>query len=267
MVVDDLAANGIEPTGLSNILDVDHLEESTVDLLMKGLHDAALAAGIAVTGGEIAELGDRISGWGDGMHFNWCATAIGILPPYAEPIDGTAVRPGDHVIALRSAGFRSNGFSLVRRVMQQKHGDDWHQADCDGRTWGEVLLTPSRIYAGYLSNLAAAGTRPSGIAHVTGGGIAGNLARVLAPTNLGAHLDNLFLPHEFMARLQQLGDIPDRQAYELWNMGNGMLLVTSPPETEAVLEAMERADVEARVAGIIMDKPGIEIATKTAGEI
>jgi len=122
MVADDLAANGIEPVNLSNILDVDVLDHSIVDELMKGLHDAANFSGIAVTGGEIAELGNRVGGYGRKMHFNWCSTAIGVLPKGGKPITGKLIKPGDTVIALRNPGFRSNGFSLVRKALAGRFG-------------------------------------------------------------------------------------------------------------------------------------------------
>ena len=198
MVVDDLAANGITPTGISNILDVDYLNEEVVDQLMKGLHEAAVTADIVVTGGEIAELGNRISGWGTGMHFNWCSTAIGTLPPGMNPIDGRGIAEGDLIVALQSRGFRSNGFSLLRKLLSEAFGDNWHSQAWCGRSWGEILLTPSLIYAPLISRLLDHTPDITGIVHVTGGGVRGNLSRVLAPSGTGAILDDLHVPHDFM---------------------------------------------------------------------
>ena len=168
MVVDDLVAVGCEPVNLTNILDVDTVDPSLVDELMQGLHEAAAAARVAVVGGEIAELGDRIGGWGEGMHFNWCATAIGVLPAGRQPLDGRLVAAGDAVVALRSDGFRSNGFSLVRRVMADEFGADWHREPFGDDTWGRVLLTPSRIYTPLVVDLLTEGVALSGVVHVTG---------------------------------------------------------------------------------------------------
>ena len=112
MVADDLATAGFEPTNISNIIDVDKLDRASINGLMKGLAEACDYCGMSISGGEIAELGNRISGYGAGMHFNWCSTAIGILPSeLKKPFDGTAVQAGDKVIALKAHGFRSNGFS------------------------------------------------------------------------------------------------------------------------------------------------------------
>ena len=161
MVVDDLAANGAEPVNLSNVLDVDRLDPTVVDELMSGLARAAREAGVAVTGGEIAELGSRVGGWGPGMHFNWSATALGVFPEGTPVIDGRGIDPEDVVVALPSRGMRSNGFSLARRILGADLGPRWHEARFDGRrSWGEVMLTPSRVFAPVLARLRSAGCAP-----------------------------------------------------------------------------------------------------------
>ncbi len=265
MVVDDLVANGVEPCDLSNILDVDRLDEDSVEALMRGLHAAAEQAGVAVTGGEIAELGDRIGGWGPGMHFNWCATAIGVLPEGREPVDGRSVEAGDVVIALPSRGFRSNGFSLLRRVLQAQFGADWHLAEsASGRPWGELALTPSRIYCRAVLALLDHGLPLRAIVHVTGGGVADNLRRVLSKRGLGAELDTLLAPAEFMVDAQRLGQVEERQAYTLWNMGQGMLLIAPPESAEQVVELLSNHDLRAQVAGQVTGDPAIVLASRGA---
>ncbi|MFH1530786.1 MAG: AIR synthase-related protein [Pseudomonadota bacterium] len=263
MVVDDLAANGIEPTNLSNILDVDHLDVEIVDALMRGLHDASMIAGLAVVGGEIAELGERISGYGDRMHFNWCATGIGILPAGEEPINGSSVQVGDAVVSLESMGFRSNGFSLVRRIMAAAFGPEWHRTPHDDRrTWGEVLLTRSRIFAPWIVSMREQGIDIHGIAHVTGGGIPDNLGRVLRSTGLGAHLDALPPPLPFMAEVQALGEVPEETAYRLWNMGTGMLVVLNPRDAERMVELLGRAGCPAVRCGSVTGTPGVILESR-----
>ncbi len=261
MVVDDLAAGGFEPTNISNILDVDRLDYAIIDQLMQGLHDAANEAGVAISGGEIAELGDRISGYGDRMHFNWCSTAIGILHPQRnQAIDGSTIQPGDAVVTLRSRGFRSNGFSLLRTIMTGQFGDEWHTAPYDGSTtWGEMLLTPSRIFSPAICHLLNAGFALKGIAHITGGGIAGNLQRVLKVNNLGAELHNLFAPLDVMLNVMELGRVSSEQAYTYWNMGNGMLFVLDSARAEAAVQSLAKIGYPARQAGTIRSEPGIDI--------
>ncbi len=262
MTVDDLAANGVEPVCLSNILDVDNLDADIVDALMSGLHDASVLAEVAVTGGEIAELGNRIGGYGEGMHFNWGATAIGMLPDTVEPVTGKGVVPGNVVITLASDGFRSNGFSLIRRVMEKTFGEKWHDAPgLEGRRWGEWLLTPCRIYSPLVTALRKAGVELEAVAHITGGGVEDNLARMLKTSGYGARLDNLFAPHPFMVEVQRLGDVSEEQAYRLWNMGNGMLLVVPEEDVPKALELAEKKGFRAQVGGVITSSATIEIVT------
>jgi phosphoribosylformylglycinamidine cyclo-ligase len=262
MTCDDLVASGVEPVNLSNILDVDRLDHRVVDLLMKGLHDAAKQAGIAVVGGEIAELGSRIGGWGPGMHFNWCATAIGVLPRSRDPIDGKKVAPGQAIVSIRSRGFRSNGFSLIRRIMQRHHGPQWHKAMADDRrSWGEVLLSPSLVYSPLVTGLLRDGCPITGVVHVTGGGLADNLSRVLSGNGLGAHLDDIHEPQSFVRALQVLGDVPEEQAYQLWNMGNGMLLIMPERQVAKACKFAARKGFMARPCGRVTDTRHVVIET------
>ena len=129
MTADDLAVGGFVPTNLSNIIDVNRLDYSVVDELMRGLHDACNFAGMAITGGEIAELGNRIGGHpGARMNFNWCSTAIGSLhPSLAAPLHGRNARAGMAVVAVQSPSFRSNGYSLARKTLERVFGADWHK--------------------------------------------------------------------------------------------------------------------------------------------
>ncbi len=268
MVADDLASAGFEPTNISNIIDVDHLNYEVIDQLMKGLHDAANFAQIAISGGEIAELGNRIGGYGEGMHFNWCSTAIGQLHPSLKtPINGKDIKAGDKVISLRSRGFRSNGFSLIRRVMLKEFGEEWHkEAYDDSKTWGEVLLTPSLIFSPAITNLLENGISLKGVGHITGGGIADNFRRVLKLSGKGAILNDLYPPHEVMLRLIDLAKVELSAAYLYWNMGNGMLIVVGEEQLEESLTTLTAANYEAKAVGTITDEKEIILQT-TAGSL
>lgn len=266
MVADDLATAGFEPTNVSNIIDVDCLDREAINALMKGLSEACDFSGISISGGEIAELGGRIAGYGTGIHFNWCSTAIGVLPEeLAEPFDGTAVKAGQVVVSLKARGFRSNGFSLIRRIMQANFGDTWHNEKYDAdKTWGEVLLTPSLIYTPLITKMIKTGVNLSGIAHITGGGISDNFQRVLKANGLGAVLDNLFEPLDMMQRLIEIGEVKAEDAYLYWNMGNGMLLIADEKEVDKVLQTAESLGYSAQVAGRIIAEQKITLKTQTA---
>lgn len=260
MVVDDLICVGAEPTSVSNILDVDYLDDAIVNNLMQGLYHAAKVARVTITGGEIAELGKRIHGYGPKMHFNWGATALGYMPKGRPILDGTALQKGDVVVSLQSSGFRSNGFSLARKILETKFGENWHNKPYDTQTsWGEVLLQPSKIYAPIIGSLWEEGFSPKGIVHVTGGGVAGNLKRLLRVNKLGAVLDHLFKPHDFMFALQALGNISESMAYCLWNMGNGLLLVVQADHASPLVDFLNSRNYPAQIAGIIDDKANIRV--------
>ncbi len=256
MVADDLVANGIEPINLVNVLDVDRPDEAIIDELMEGLHAAAMECGMAIVGGEIAELGSRTGGWGPRMHFNWSATAIGVPRNGCAPIDGGQIRAGDAVIALKSAGFRSNGFSLVRSILEAAFGPSWHDVpSVDGRSWGEVVLTPSFLFTPSILALIDAGVPLRGVGHITGGGIPSKFGRVLKRSGLGARLDGLFAPHDFMKALLELGRVDIETAYRQWNMGNAMLVVVPPEAAESTLSILGARGVAAQTAGEIVPGP------------
>ena len=273
MTADDLIAAGFVPTNLSNIIDVNVLDYEVVDELMRGLHDAANFAELAITGGEIAELGNRIGGWpGAKMNFNWCSTAIGVLhPSLQKPLSGAGVRAGMAVVALRSPSFRSNGFSLARRTLTNLFGENWHEAPYDGPdaadfpTWGAAMLAPSLIYSPGIGAVLDAGLPLHAAAHITGGGLADNFKRVLK-NGVGAVLDNLFAPLPAMQRLCELGGIAAEDAYLYWNMGNGMLLVTDESSAAAVVSQLQAGGYAAQVAGRITAEPGVTLRV-VAGEL
>jgi len=274
MVIDDLAAIGAIPLAVSNILDVDRLDEPTIDALFSGLAKAAIDTHVTLSGGEIAQLGDRVAGYGDGMHFQWSATGIGRLVGFGSPDrEGTktwrdAVIAGDRVVALASDGFRSNGFTLARDILVAAHGEVWHEATTHtDRTWGDVLLTPSRLYAPAIVDLLDAGTAIHGAVHVTGGGLPGNLARLLAGTGLGAHLHQLWPPHAEMIELIELGGIDPRDAFGQWNMGTGMLLILPPASVDSAIEQLARVGVRAREAGEIVESSSIALHTEAFGAL
>ena len=262
MVADDLVANGFQPTNLSNILDVDHLDEQIVDELMKGLHNASKEASIAVTGGEIAELGNRICGYGNKMHFNWCSTAIGYLPDELEkPIDGSEIQPGNKIIGLYSRGFRSNGFSLIRKILLDQFGDKWHEkAYSENQKWGDIALIPSDLYSPIVNKLIENDCKIHGIVHVTGGGLSDNTMRILKKKNLGALFNDIFEPHVYMKKLQTLGEVSEELAYRVWNMGTGMLIIADQEEATKICDQIKT--IETRICGTITEDRKIDIYTK-----
>ncbi|MCD4793516.1 MAG: hypothetical protein K8R54_09805 [Bacteroidales bacterium] len=265
MVADDLAAMGFEPTNLSNVIDVDYLDANIIDFLMKGLRDACNFSGITITGGEIAELGNRIAGYGEKMHFNWSSTAIGILPEnLKDGIDGSNIKEGQLIFSLKSRGFRSNGFSSIRRILSEKFGNEWHnEAYDDKTTWGEKMLTPSLIYSPVINEIISSGSELTGVVHITGGGVFDNLRRALKLNNVGAKLDNLFEPLPEMIKIQQIGEVSNEDAYLWWNMGNGMLMTADKKDADNILQKAKQLNYECRIAGTVTAGSNIQVVFPT----
>lgn len=241
MVADDAVTIGAETISVTNTLDVNKVDEKKVADLVSGLEAAALDQKIVIPGGEIAELGEMVNG------YVWNATAVGILEK-SKMITCKDIEEGDSIIGLKSAGFRSNGFTLVRHILKESVGDGWAFEKYDPTmTWGEVVLTPSKIYSSAVLDLIGRyKEKPKanikGIAHITGGGIPGNLSRILKTKGLGAKLSGLPEPQEMMQKLIKMGNVDREEAYRTWNMGIGMILITE--DIEAVDEICRKHDIE-----------------------
>ena len=260
MVADDLVTAGFEPSNITNVIDVNLIDQEIINQMMAGFAKACSFAGMAITGGEIAELGNRVGGFGPNMHINWSSTAIGFLSEKRTLITGANIQTDDVVIALKSRGFRSNGFSLIRKIMEQQYGDQWHFEQYDDKTtWGKKLLTPSLIYTPLINQILDAAIPISGIAHITGGGIQDNFNRALKASSKGAILNNLFEPLDVMKRIQKLGKVSDEDAYTYWNMGNGMLLTVPPTYEEKILLMAQSLDYQAKIAGKITNSDTVHL--------
>jgi phosphoribosylformylglycinamidine cyclo-ligase len=235
---------------------VSRLNLSTIEQLADGLVKAAQRARVAVVGGEIAVLTDSIRN-----EYLWDADVVAVLERQ-KTLQSETIKPGDKILGLREHGFRSNGFTLLRKILQQQFGVRWTDKPYDNRrSWGEVALTPSLIYTPVIVDAVGAygqmsRARLKGAAHITGGGIPGNLPRCL-PHGLGAYID--VEPLEPMLKLQELGNVKDREAYRVWNMGVGMLIVTNDEE---IFEIAQGHAVEAIEAGEVINEPKIVIQNR-----
>lgn len=251
MVADDAICMGAEVISITNTLDVPNLDEGMVDGLMVGLKAACLKQKIVVPGGELAELGDALNG------AVWNATAVGIVAK-ERVITGEEVREGDAIIGLKSDGIRSNGLSLARMILRDEFSDNWVAEKFDnGRTWGEIILAPSKIYHRAILNIIGDFKNPKehsikGIVHNTGGGIRGNLPRLLKHGGFGAKLDALIEPHGFMLKLMELGGVSVQEAYKTWNMGVGMMMVVDPSKADELLAYLKDQGIEAQVMGSVI---------------
>jgi phosphoribosylformylglycinamidine cyclo-ligase len=271
MVADDIARDGGEPVAIYTIFDARFLTvkqaETVVKQLGQGAMEACKLAEIVYPNGETAELGSRVNGYGE-FNYNLGAFAIGATHK-ERALNGQKIQTGDQIIALREHGFRANGISLVRKVLSAEFGSYWHlKTDL-----AQEALKPSIIYTSAFVDMhggyrieQAPKAEVHAIIHVTGGGIPGKLQRKLAAVGKGAVLEDLFDPPEIMQKVQDWSmhhnDLatPDTELYQALNGGNGALVITNQPEE--VIEIAASHDIDAKVAGEIVDETGIKIKSK-----
>ncbi len=272
MIVDDAAATGGEVLVVGDVLDVNELDEEN-ELIVNGMHQlaegmvrAAHDAGVAVIGGEIAELGKRVHGYGD-FNYNWAGVGI-VATRKDRRLTGEELKAGHYLVGFAEPGFRSNGITDVRNAMEEYYGPNWHEQiepSLGSVTLGSLVQTPATIYAKLMSRLQG-GVRHeepaaeiTGVAHITGGGQPSKLGRLLLRTEgLGITIDDPIEPPEMMISVQRLRGFDDRRAYGKWHMGPGMIVATTEPD-----KVLAEAD-GAKVIGRITDEPGIRIKNRGA---
>ncbi len=249
MVCDDAVCTGAETVSVTNTFETNKINSREINAMMESLSKACIEQKVAIVGGEIAEVGAMTNGTG------WGADAVGIVEK-DKVITGKDVQDGDFIVGLASAGFRCNGFSLIRKILADNFGEDWaFEKYNNEKTWGEMVLTPSRIFSDFVLSLIGRFKKSReisvhGIVHMTGGGMH-NLFRIIKGRDLGFIIDNPLPPQEMMLKLQELGNVADREAYKTWNMGMGMALIVDPADVDKVLAKAKSYGIPAQVVGKI----------------
>ncbi len=251
MSVDDLAVCGAEPLFFLDYVSVGRNDPTVVESLVAGVAEGCRQAGCALLAGEISEH----PGVMEPDQFDLVGFAVGVVE--ADGRLPREVRPGDVVVGLASPGLRSNGYSLARAVLADRswNGPAWSGAE---RTLGEELLVPSVIYSPALRALAAA-VEVRAFAHVTGGGIPGNLARVL-PEGLGAEIRRGTWPvPRIFDVIQEAGSVADAEMERVFNLGLGMLAVVPAGAAGAAVPALRAAGHDAFVVGEVVPAAGVHL--------
>ncbi|ADT97712.1 MULTISPECIES: phosphoribosylformylglycinamidine cyclo-ligase [Mycolicibacterium] len=246
MVVDDLVVCGAEPLFLQDYIAIGRTVPERVAELVSGIADGCVQAGCALLGGETAEHPGLMAP----DHYDISATGIGVVE--ADDVLGPdRVRPGDVIIAMASTGLHSNGYSLARHVLLEiDHMNLAGHVEEFGRTLGEELLEPTRIYAKDCLALAAE-TQVRTFCHVTGGGLAGNLERVI-PHGLVAQLDRgTWTPAPVFGMIAQRGRIERAEMEKTFNMGVGMVAVVAPEDTDRALAVLTARHLDCWTLGTI----------------
>ena len=252
MCVNDILAQGAEPLFFLDYLAVGKLDPERVEQVVAGLARGCRLARCALLGGETAEM----PGFYPPGEYDLAGFALGVVEK-ERIVDGSTIVEGDAVIGLASTGLHSNGFALARKVLLEQAGlalED-KPAELGGIALGEEMLRPTRIYVPEILPLLQR-FRIRGAAHITGGGLAGNVRRIL-PEGLQAEIDaSSWKAPPIFGLIEKLGPVGPEEMARTFNMGIGFVLVVPPEEAGAVLSALERAAVPACRIGAITSGAG-----------
>ncbi|NGZ01490.1 MAG: phosphoribosylformylglycinamidine cyclo-ligase [Nitrospira sp. WS238] len=257
MCVNDIAVSGAEPLFFLDYFATGKLSVSKAQEVVSGIADGCRQAGCALIGGETAEMP---SFYPDG-EYDLAGFAVGAVDR-AKIIDGRHIMPGDAIVGVASSGLHSNGYSLARRVLfdQAKLTVSSRLSELD-ETIGEVLLTPTRIYAKHILSLVEQ-CPIKGIAHVTGGGITENLPRVLPKGVRAKILRTSWSVPPIFTVISRLGKVDRNEMYRVFNMGIGLILIVPPASVSDVVDRAAMLGNRAWPIGEIVkatdEAPGVE---------
>ncbi len=244
MCVNDIACAGGEPLFFLDYIACGKNIPERMAMIVDGVARGCEEAGASLIGGEMAEM----PGFYSEEEYDLAGFAVGIADK-AQMITGQEIRPGDVLIGIASSGLHSNGFSLVRKVFPMKEESLSRYQPELGRSLGEELLTPTKIYVKALKSLKQAGIKVKGCAHITGGGFYENVPRML-PEGVSALIrkDAYEIPPVF-SLLQKTGSIEEKIMYNTYNMGIGMVLALAPEAADPALKALAGAGEKACILG------------------
>lgn len=248
MCVNDILVQGAEPLFFLDYYATGQLDTRVAADVIKGIAEGCHQSGAALVGGETAEM-PGMYGKGD---YDLAGFCVGIVEKNAI-IDGSKVQPGDSLIGIASSGPHSNGYSLIRKILEVS-GADLSQ-DLAGQTLGEALLAPTRIYVKSILQLLEQ-LDIHAMSHITGGGLLENLPRVM-PENTRAqiHANNWQMPEVFKW-LQQQGNVEQSEMYRTFNCGIGMVLVVDTEDTDQALELLTASGETAWKIGEVVSSAG-----------
>ena len=254
MCVNDIVCSGAEPLFFLDYIACGRNVPERIAEIVAGVAEGCVQAGAALIGGETAEM----PGFYPEDEYDLAGFAVGIVDR-ERILDSSAMREGDALIALPSSGVHSNGFSLVRRVFEVEGGALERYEPELGRTLGEALLEPTRIYVKPVLALLRS-ARVSAISHITGGGFYENVPRALAP-GFTARIEKAKLQTPpLFSLIARAGEIPERDMYNTFNMGVGMLAAVAAEDADAAVRCLRENGVEAYVCGeVARGEGGVEL--------
>ena len=254
MCVNDIVCSGAEPLFFLDYIACGRNVPERIAEIVAGVAEGCVQAGAALIGGETAEM----PGFYPEDEYDLAGFAVGIVDR-ERILDSSAMREGDALIALPSSGVHSNGFSLVRRVFEVEGGALERYEPELGRTLGEALLEPTRIYVKPVLALLRS-ARVSAISHITGGGFYENVPRALAPGFTALIEKAKLKTPPLFSLIARAGEIPERDMYNTFNMGVGMLAAVAAEDADAAVRCLRENGVEAYVCGeVARGEGGVEL--------
>ena len=243
MCVNDVVCAGAKPLLFLDYIACGKLIPEKIAQIVSGVADGCVQAGAALVGGETAEM----PGFYPVDEYDLAGFTVGAVDR-SKLLDRSAMKAGDVIIALPSTGVHSNGFSLVRKVFNIG-GENWNSYVAElGMTLGEALLTPTKIYVKPMLALMEAVT-VKGVAHITGGGFYENIPRCLKQ-GLSAKIEKSAVrPLPIFPLIQKTGNIPERDMYNTFNMGVGMMAVVSAEDADTAVATLKQNGIDAYVLG------------------
>ena len=244
MCVNDVACAGGEPLFFLDYIACGKNYPEKIATIVKGVAEGCLQSGAALIGGETAEH----PGLMPEDEYDLAGFAVGVADE-KDLITGENIKPGDVLVGIASSGVHSNGFSLVRKVFEMTKESLNTYYDELGKTLGEALIAPTRIYVKALKSVKNAGVIVKGCSHITGGGFYENIPRML-PDGIRAVVEkNSYEVPAIFKLLQKTGDIEEQMMYNTFNMGLGMVIALDPADVDKTLEAIRAAGDTAYVVG------------------
>lgn len=255
MCVNDVLVQGAMPIFFLDYLAVGKNHPKKIEQLVKGVADGCVLSECALIGGETAEMPDMY----DENHYDIAGFCVGAVEK-AKFLDGSKIKEGDVLIGLPSSGCHSNGYSLVRKVLLKDAKLDVNTYYEEfGKTLGEELLTPTKIYVKTIKHLLNNNVNISGMCHITGGGFFENVPRMLKQ-GLGVDINIKSFPRPAIFDfIMKTGEIDEKEMYNVFNMGIGFMVAVDEKEVDSVMKQLYEINEEAYVIGKVTNSGEVNL--------
>ena len=255
MCVNDVLVQGAMPIFFLDYLAVGKNVPTKIEQLVKGVADGCVLSECALIGGETAEMPDMY----DVNHYDIAGFCVGAVEK-SKLLNGQSIEVGNTLIGLPSSGCHSNGYSLVRKVLLKDAKLDLHEYYPEfGKTLGEELLTPTKIYVKAIKHLLTNGADIKGMSHITGGGFFENIPRMLK-NGQGVSIDVKSFPRpKVFDLIMKTGNINEKEMYNVFNMGIGFIMAVEDKDVDFVLNLLKEINEDAYVIGKVTDSGEVDL--------